>query len=90
MAIKKEWLEQIKNLPAIEIFNQGTLEMYHGGVYSTPDTYCGACWEYLVQNDIPGQRIIDWDKFEEDIEEILNALDHYGSDKKHKDYIFLS
>ena len=35
MAIKKELLEQIKNLPAIEIFNQGTLEILQ--TQSPPD-----------------------------------------------------
>lgn len=84
-----DWELDAKKLPAIELFNLGTMEMYHGGIYPKPDTFCGFCWS-LIKNETPGERIIDWFKFEEDIEDILNALNYYGADKKHPDYLFLS
>ncbi len=86
--LKQEWFDQIKNLPALEIFNHATMEMYHGGIYPTSDTFCGACWQF-IKNETPGERLIDWKLFREDIEDILGALDHYKADKKHPDYIFL-
>jgi predicted RNA methylase len=84
-----DFSEEIKRLSGIDLFDNGTLEMYHGGCYPDKTSFCGACWQYLKQNDIPGQRIIDWNLFEEDIEDILNALNHNKADKNHPDYIFL-
>lgn len=89
MTQQKQWEDEIRRLPAIEIFNHATLEMYHGGCYPDPDTFCGKCWE-LIKNDKPGERLIDWAMFEEDIEEIIETLNYQKADKKHPDYIFLS
>lgn len=85
----KEQRREIENLHPIDLFNRATMEMYHGGVYPTADTFCGACWNYIKETDEPGKRVIDWEQFYEDIPAILSALDHYGADKKHPDYIFL-
>lgn len=87
--LQKYWEIEINKLPAIEVFNHGTMEMYHGGVFPTPDTFCGKCWQ-IIKNETAGERLIDWNLFEEDLEEIINALDHYKADKKHPDYVFLS
>ena len=86
--LKQEWFENIKHLPAIEVFNHATMEMYHGGIYPTSDTFCGACWEF-IKNEKPGERLIDWRLFKDDIEEIIEALHHYGASKTHPDYKFL-
>lgn len=83
------WRIEISKLSAEELFNHATVEMYHGGVFPNRETFCGACWVYLRETDEPGKRIIDWDYFAKEIPDILNALDHFGADKKHTDYVFL-
>lgn len=83
------WESEIRKLSAIEIFNHATLEMYHGGTYPEPDTFCGKCWQ-MIRNETPGERLIDWEMFEDDIQEIIEALNHYNSSKNHPDYILLS
>ena len=89
MTREEMWIKEIKRLSPIDVFNNGTMEMYHGGTYSKKDSFCGMCW-HVLKNETPGERLIDWDLFEEDIQDIIDALDHYGSDKKHPDYIFLT
>ena len=64
--------------------------MYHGGTYPEGDDYCAQCWKFLYNSsDKPGERTIDWNKFKDDIKGILDALDHFNSDKNHPYYKFL-
>lgn len=83
-----DWVE-IKSLSVAELWQHGTLEMYHGGSFTDPTTFCGRCWQALKE-ETPGKRIIDWRLYKEDIEDILTSLDHFKADKNHPDYIFLS
>jgi hypothetical protein len=85
----KGWQEEIKRLPASEVFYHGTLEIYSSGALPDIATFCGQCW-LALKNEIPGERLIDWNFYEEDIIDFLEKLDYQKVDKKHSDYIFLS
>ncbi|MGH2666083.1 methyltransferase [Flavobacterium sp.] len=85
----KGWQEEIKKLPVSEIFYHGTLEIYAGGSLPDPTSFCGQCWQALI-NETPGERLIDWNFYEEDIIDFLEKLDYQKVDKKHPDYVFLS
>ena len=38
------WRIEISKLSAEDLFNHATVEMYHGGVFPTKETFCGACF----------------------------------------------
>jgi len=84
----KGWQEGIQQLPIDELFYHGTLELYSSGVFPDTTGFCGQCWLALI-NETPGERIIDWSFYEEDIIDFLEKLDYQKADKKHPDYIFL-
>lgn len=80
--------EDIKRLPASEVFYHGTLEIYSSGALPDPKTFCGQCW-LVLKNETLGERLIDWNFYEEDIIDFLEKLDYQKVDKKHPDYVFL-
>lgn len=82
-----DYSKEINSLSAIDLWNHGTVELNSGSI---PDktSFCGQCWQKL-KNETPGERVIDWMMFKEDIIELLNCLDYYKIDKKQEDYMFL-
>ena len=89
MIDKEMCLKEIDQLSAEEIWMHGTLEIYNGGIFPTSDTYCGLCWG-KIRNDTPGERLFDWKYMLIELEELFEALEHYKTDKNHKDYKWLS
>lgn len=87
--VNMECFNEVNSLTIDELWMHGTLEIYHGGVFPDSDSFCGRCWLKL-RNDVPMERIIDWKLLEDDIKDLLTALDHYKADKNHKDYVFLT
>jgi len=83
--------DEIESLKPIDLWHHGSLEMIHGGNYPDKTSFCGRCWQKFKSFDgLPvGERVVDFDLFLEDFEETITNLNHYGSDKKHPDYIFL-
>jgi phospholipid N-methyltransferase len=84
----KMWQEDIKRLPVDELFYHGTVEIYSGGL-PDPNGFCGQCW-LALKNETAGERIIDWNFYEEDIIHMLDMLDYQKISKDHPDYSFLS